>query len=89
MGGAYILPQEAELLALVETCAAQANRRLAVTPCRVAGAYGQRTSAEDLVPVPHSLSGSVSTAHDPLPMTPDEWNGNNNDRAFLMVGVSA
>jgi hypothetical protein len=23
------------------------------------------------------------------PMAPGEWNGNNNDRAFLMVGASA
>jgi DNA-binding transcriptional LysR family regulator len=51
--------------------------------------YDQRTSAEDLVPVLQSLSGSASTPHDPLPMEPGEWNGNHNDRAFLMVGVPA
>ena len=30
--------------------------------------YDQRTSAEDLVPVLQSLSGSASTPHYPLPM---------------------
>src|SRR6516164_6192696 len=35
------------------------------------------------------LSGSASTPHDPLPMAPGEWNGNHNDRAFLMVDVPA
>ena len=51
--------------------------------------YDQRTSAEDLVPVLPSLSGSASTPHDPHPMAPGEWNGNHNDRAFPMVGVPA
>jgi hypothetical protein len=36
-----------------------------------------------------SLSGSASTPRDPHPMAPGEWNGNHNDRAFLMVGVPA
>jgi hypothetical protein len=51
--------------------------------------YDQRTSAEDLVPVLQSLSGSASTPHDPLPMAPGEWNGNHNNRAFPIVGVPA
>src|SRR5215831_14260136 len=44
--------------------------------------YDQHTSAEDLVLVPQSPSGSTSTPHDPHPMAPGEWNGNNNDWAF-------
>jgi len=47
------------------------------------------TSAEDLVPVLRGLSGSASMPHDPLLMAPGEWNGNHNDRIFLMVGVPA
>jgi hypothetical protein len=51
--------------------------------------YDQHTSAEDLVPVPQSPRGSTSTPHDPHPMAPGEWNGNNNDWAFPIFGVPA
>ena len=51
--------------------------------------YDQHLSAEDLVPVPQSPSASTSTPHDPHPMAPGEWNGNNSDWAFPIFGVPA